>query len=318
MNNIAKRKCYEILWIAFQVGLTYVLSTCGDLKTWSEGSKLTYILGFLIITVYTWFFDVRNIMNIKSIKNMISKIYNFLVTMYVLVWLFFLFERKKKEKISNDSNEVWIIISNVVKMLYISVVVILIRSLHFGKDEYFDKIFLKLVLFYIFIFLCVTIVSLSIKELKECTRHIITIFIVLIIIILQLVKFKEVFVALILMIIIPIVNWCFSKERLYFLNKAREISLEEEKKWAIYKAHSLMFSIAIGIVLIVKDILGEKEIDKIIGKINGNSIIVTKLFELENQGVHPNMVMGWAVMLVYGVLLLLLNCYRKIAEKYNR
>lgn len=199
-------------------------------------------------------------------------------------------------------------------MLYISIVIILIKSLSSGKDEYFDAILLKLVLFYIFIFLCVTIVSIFIKELKECTRHIITIFILVIIIILQLVEFKDVFVALILTIIIPIVNWCFSKERLYFLNGTQKTSLEEEKKWAIYKAHSLMFSIAIGIVLIVKAVLGEE----IIGKINSKSILVTDLFALNNQGVHPNMVMGWAVMLVYGVLLLLLNCYRKIAEKYNR
>lgn len=314
MNNIARRKCYEILWIAFQVGLTYVLSKYCNLKGWSECYKLAYIIALLVITVYTWFFNLKDI---KNIKNIIRKIYNFLVVACILVWLFFPFKRKKKEKTSNDSYEAWVVTSNVLKILYLSIAVILIRTLWNGKDVYFDKIFLNLALLYIFIFLCVTIVSIFIKELKESTRHIITIFIVVIIIILQLVKFKEVFVALILTIIIPIVNWYFSKERVHFFNEAQKISLEEEKRWAIYKAHSLMFSMAIGIVLIIKDVFGEE----IISKLNSNSIIVINLFKLENQGVHPNMVMGWAVVLVYGALLLLLKlcqillkCYRKISE----
>lgn len=310
MNNNAKRKCYEIVWIAVQVGLTFFLSEYCNLKNWSVNSKLTYILTLLVITVYTWFFDLKDIKKIKNIKNIISKIYNFLVVVWVLVWLFFSFKRKKKEKIPNDSDEAWIVISNVLKMLYISIVVILIRSLWIGEDTRFEKKILKLVLLYIFIFLCVTIVSIFIKELKESTRYIITIFIVVIIIILQSVKFKEVFAALILTIIIPVVNWCSSKERVHFFNETQKIGLEEEKRWAIYKAHSLMLSVAIGIVLIFKDVCGEKIIDKL----NSNSIIVTNLFDVENQGVHPNMVMGWAVMLVYGALLLLLKCYRKITK----
>lgn len=318
MNNNAKRKCYEIVWIAVQVWLTYVLSTCGNLKTWSEGSKLTYIVAFLIITVYTWFFDIRKIMNIKSIKNIISKIYNFLVVVYVLVWLFSPLERKKKEKISNDYNELLILISNVLKIVYINVVFILISSLLFGKDMYINKIIPKIVVLYIFIYLCVTIVSISKKELKECTRNIITIISTVIIVILQRVNFKEVFVVLILTIIIPIVNWYFSKERLYFLNKTQQISLEEEKKWAIYKTHSLIFSVAIGIVLIIKALLGEECIGKIIDKINGSLIIVTDIFVPEKQVVHPNMVMGWTVILVYFGLFLLLKRYRKKTERYNQ
>ncbi|MEZ7725759.1 hypothetical protein O3797_04870 [Gemella sanguinis] len=310
MNNNAKKKFYEIVWIVIQVGLTFFLSECCNLKNWSVNSKLTYILTLLVITVYTWFFDLKDIKKIKNIKNIISKIYNFLVVVWVLVWLLVSFKRKKRKKISNDSDEAWIVISNVLKMLYISIVVILIRSLWIGEDTRFEKKFLKLVLLYIFIFLCVTIVSIFIKELKESTRYIITIFIVVIIIFLQSVKFKEVFVALILTIIIPIVNWYSSKERVRFFNETQEISLEEEKRWAIYKVHTLMFSMAIGFVLIVKDTCGEE----IIGKLNSKSIIVTNLFEVENQGVHPNMVMGWAVMLVYGALLLLLKCYRKISE----
>lgn len=318
MNNNAKRKCYEIVWIAVQVWLTYVLSTCGNLKTWSEVSKLTYIVAFLIITVCTWFFDIRKIMNIKSIKNIISKIYNFLVVVYVLVWLFSPLERKKKEKISNDYNELLILISNVLKIVYINVVFILISSLLFGKDTYINKIIPKIVVLYIFIYLCVTIVSISKKELKECTRNIITIISTVIIVILQRVNFKEVFVVLILTIIIPIVNWYFSKERLYFLNKTQQISLEEEKKWAIYKTHSLIFSVAIGIVLIIKALLGEECIGKIIDKINGSLIIVTDIFVPEKQVVHPNMVMGWTVILVYFGLFLLLKRYRKKTERYNQ
>ena len=318
MNNIAKRKCYEIVLIAFQVGLTYVLSKYCNLKGWSEGYKLAYIIALLVITVYTWFFDIRKIMNIKSIKNIISKIYNFLVVVYVLVWLFSSLERKKKEKISNDYNELLILISNVLKIVYINVVFILISSLLFGKDMYINKIIPKIVVLYIFIYLCVTIVSISKKELKECTRNIITIISTVIIVILQLVNFKEVFVVLILTIIIPIVNWYFSKERLYFLNKTQQISLEEEKKWAIYKTHSVIFSVAIGIVLIIKALLGEERIGKIIDKINGSLIIVTDIFVPEKQVVHPNMVMGWTVILVYFGLFLLLKRYRKKTERYNQ
>lgn len=307
MNNNFKRKCLEIAWIFFQVLLTFFLSIVANLKAWSVYCKLTYFIVLLVITACTWFFD--------DIKKIISKIHRFKVVVCFLDWLDTLL-KKVIGKISKDSIEFLIVISNILKIVYICTVVILIRALLIGKNSDFEKLVLNLAVLCIFIFLCVTLVSISLKELNECTRNIMTIFILVIIVFIQLVKFKEVFVALILAIIIPTVNWYFSKERLYFFNETKKSSPEDEKKWAIYKTHSLMFSIAIGIVLIIKDALNKDCKEAIIKKFEWNpSIITSNLFDLENQGVHPNMVMILAVVLIYLVLILILKGCQKVFGK---
>lgn len=294
VNNNSNKVCGDIIWIVCQVVLTFILSKCCNLKNWSEISKLTYILVLLVVTVYTWFFDIKKI---------IGRIYEFIAVVCTLVWLV-IPVKEKKEKTSNDYIEFWIVISCVLKVLYISMCAILITALLSGNDKGIEDRIIILGWAYIFIFLCITIVSLIIKEITEKTRHYISIFLLIVFVILQLARFKELFAPVILTIIIPTFNWYFSKERLYFYEKTEDSISEEKKEWGIYKTHFLIFSVAVGIVIIVKDMLSKNIKDVIFEKLSFFlSPITSNLFNLHAQRINPNMVMLFAVALVYLVLL---------------
>lgn len=327
MNNNAKRKCYEIVWIAVQVVILYIFSTCYGFKGKSNTFKIIYTLFFLTITIYLWldkenffkllidkfFYEIRK-RSCGFIKKLHLKFKNkitidylepfsvlSLIVKLILSYFFNLHVKKildvvcvlnlSVEKIVNDNLErefiryclkcvklVIALVWGISEVVYLYFSVLILIKLVFGSDLF--NVSSAIVIFYIYIWISMS----SIRNRQE--NFFISVIILVAIIIIQISDFENFIMPMIVLVVIPIINWYYSETRQLILDEEnyKKPDRELKKKWAKKKSVTVFFSISFTIVVIIKKLL-PAHIKKYILETSGefyNNNSIKKLFELED------------------------------------
>ncbi len=185
------------------------------------------------------------------------------------------------------------LVSGVLKVIYLYFSVLILIKLAFGPDLF--GVSSTIVMYYIFI---LTLMSVA-RERQG--SFFISVIILIATIIIQISDFEGFIMPLIVLVIIPFIDWYYSEtcQIILYEENYKEPDREIKKKWAEKKSLTVFFSISFTIVVIIKKLLPAHIKNNIFGTSEKfyNNIPIKKLFELES--LRPSTLLSLATLLIF-------------------
>lgn len=351
------KQFYEIIWILVQVLILFIFSKCFGFKDRTDNFKTMYVLISLIITIYQWlekenFFKllinkVFYEMGKKSCefaKKLYEKCKNkitieYLEPFYVLSLFFELslsyFLNKLYIKCKNYISDLcelkdkrYILVffgfveyliglfSDILKVLYLYFSILILIKLLFSRDLIIDVLNIA-ILYYIYILALLRVSG------KRQQNFIVGVVILIAVIIINISDFEEFISPIVVLIVIPFINWYYSETRQLIsdVEKFKEPDIETKKTWAKIKSVTVFLSISVSIAVIMKKLLSTNNKKDILE--NNNISLIEDAFGFGK--ISPSMLLSVAT----GVIFLILwsavlkgpgfiNKYTKYKEKLKK
>ena len=252
MNKI-KKSIFEIFWIVIQIVILWFTSKFLGLKSWSDFCKGILIFILLVCTLLQWFnkktvfctllqwFNKKTVY--RKIKNLTNKLIKHICKAFKGVDVF----------IKEPGGVLIIIFSDILKVLYIYISFSILIKLVYDKD--ITNIINYLIVIYIYILLLSRLIQKTIFNTGNVFVIALALFVLFLCI--QLSDFDEFIVPVNITVVIPLVNWYYSESGQQFINKrsrGSSIVFKDETKmeWVFIKAVNVLFSVSLGIVVILK------------------------------------------------------------------
>ncbi len=183
--------------------------------------------------------------------------------------------------------------SSLFKVVYLYFSVLILIKLVFGSDL-FD--------FSSTIAICYVFILILMSATRENQGNfLISVIILITAIIIRISNFEEFIMPLIVLVVIPFINWYYSENRLLTLDEEnyKEPDREIKKKWAKIKSLTVFLSISFTIVVIIKKLLSpdtKKNIDEASSNFY-NNISIKNFFGLES--LQSSTLLSLATILVF-------------------
>lgn len=321
------KQFYEIIWILVQVLILFIFSKCFGFKDRSDNFKTMYVLISLIITIYQWlekescfrllidkvFYETGK-KSREIIKKIIKEDY---VVPFYSISLFFeliLFYSslnklyiKCKNCISNlrelkDKGHILVFLdfvgfliglfSDILKVLYLYFSVLILIKLLFSRD--LIDILDIAILYYIYILALLRVSG------KRQQNFIVGVVILIAVIIINISDFEEFISPIVVLIVIPFINWYYSETRQLIsdVEKFKEPDIETKKTWAKIKSVTVFLSISVSIVVIMKKLLSTNNKKEILE--NNNISLIEDAFGFGK--ISPSMLLSVATGVIFLIL----------------
>lgn len=332
------KQFYEIIWILVQVLILFIFSKYFGFKDRSDSFKTMYVLISLIITIYQWL-EKENFFRLlidkvfyemgKKSREIIKKIIKedyvvpfYSISLFFELSLFYSSLNKLYIKCKNCISNLrelkgkgYILVfldfvgfliglfSDMLKALYLYFSIIILIKLFIGRDL---AGFLSIViLYYIYILALVRAAG------KRQQNFIVCVVILIAVIIINISDFEEFISPIVVLIVIPFINWYYSETRQLISDaeKFKEPDIETKKTWAKIKSVTVFLSISVSIVVIMKKLLSTNNKKETLE--NNNISLIEDAFGIGK--ISPSMLLSVAT----GLIFLILWCAVPWGVKYG-